>query len=81
MRFARLDIYELVTENDYARVARHEDVRVAYTDNVARAGHADRAEQLAMLTTFDDNPMRIDDKGIKIDGTLENGEFGFWVLS
>lgn len=85
MKFGRLEIYELVTEDDYALTKTFEDVRVALVNIDGRALDANGGV-LATLSTFDDEPVRIDSTGIQIKGQLREPTpqttdgYGYWIL-
>ena len=81
---ANLEVYELVTANDYALIRAIPNVRVIYADNKAHA-HDDNGAVVAALETFDDDPVQIQDGCLKIEGVLVTPKqtkdgYGFWVL-
>ncbi len=81
MRFTRLEVYEYIddTINDYALTHTFPNVDVTYGSFIKdgsvcgdlQTGRATvDGVVVAILHTFDDDPIKIDETGIEINGTL-----------
>jgi len=66
VRFARLEIWEMATDNDHALTHAFDYVDARYENGRASATRGDVL--LAELGTYDDDPVTIDGAAIVIDG-------------
>lgn len=83
MRFSRVDIFELVTDNDHALVAQLHDVRVRYDNNNGKA-RDDAGVVVAHIQAFDDDSVDVLDDAVKIEGILmthatTTNRYGYWL--
>lgn len=97
MRFTRLEVYEYIddTINDYALTHTFPNVDVTYGSFIKDGVVCGKLLMsivvmdgvvVALLQTFDDDPIKIDETGIEITGTLTlpapvgKADHGYWRL-